>query len=109
MKTIKDLQNSVLEVWLNYCKQNWLKSEKDFLLIKLIEEIGELSQAILIHEKKCRIWKRLDKKDSELELKREFGDVFWMLMILADKHNIDIQESIENKRINNISTQRKAC
>lgn len=106
---IEKLQAQIIETWNEYCDKNWLKSDKNFLLAKLMEEMGELAQAILIYEDKCRLWKRTNKEDWKFNLQREFGDVFGILMILSKEYEIDVEKCIQDKRINNISWQKRVC
>lgn len=55
----KELQQKVVKNALAYGERHELQIDKDFAVIKLFEEVGELAQAILIHNKKCRKSKRV--------------------------------------------------
>ena len=72
MKTLKELQPLILE-WAD--SKNLYDSEKQRL--KLIEECGELASAIL-------------KNNKELQ-KDAIGDIFVVLIILAEQTNVNIR------------------
>lgn len=85
--------------WVNsfYRKRNWYQYDTFIRLNFLMEEVGELSQAV----RKYEIGRdRPDelKTDSTQNLeciKEELGDVLDNIMILADKYNFDIHEVID--------------
>jgi len=62
---------------------------------KVIEEIGELYDQILTHKGYQRKDK-LEKLDKE-EIKKEFADVIFTILILARRFNINIEEAIKIK------------
>ena len=62
---------------------------------KVIEEIGELYEQILTHKGYQRK-EKLEKLDRE-EIKKEFADVIFTILILARRFNINIEEAIKIK------------
>ncbi len=62
---------------------------------KVVEELGELFEEIL----KNKGYQRKDKLDSmdEDEVKKEFADVIFTLLILAKRFDVDIEKSIKIK------------
>jgi len=62
---------------------------------KLVEEVGELFEALLAKMGYQRKSKLKDVKPKDLE--KEFSDVIFTTLILAKKFNIDIEESIKLK------------
>ena len=62
---------------------------------KMIEEIGELFEQLLKHKG----YQRKDKLNNynEEELKKEFADVIFTVLIMAKKFNIDIEDAIKIK------------
>lgn len=62
---------------------------------KVIEEIGELYDQILTHKG----YQRKDKLESldKEEIKKEFADVIFTILILARRFNINIEEAIKIK------------
>jgi NTP pyrophosphatase (non-canonical NTP hydrolase) len=95
----KDIQQKVIENAIRYGKEYNVKIDEDFALIKLYEEVGELSQAILIHRKKSRPEKHTAENVSKREVAKELADVVGMVMVNAHLLNIDLEEAIEKKWI----------
>jgi len=62
---------------------------------KVIEEIGELYEQILANKGYQRKDK-LDNLDKE-EIKKEFADVLFTILILARKFDVNIEEAIKLK------------
>ncbi len=62
---------------------------------KVVEEIGELFEEML----KKKGYQRKDKleKQSEEEIKKEFADVIFTVLILAKRFDIDIEDAIKIK------------
>lgn len=95
----KKLQKGVLDNAKKYSKRYKVKIDKEFAVLKLYEEVGEFSQALLIHNKKSRPEKHLPAKKSKKELAKELADVAGMVMVIADLFGIDLEEAIEKKWI----------
>ena len=96
----KEVEKKVVENALNYGKQYNITIDQDFALLKLYEEVGELSQAVLIHRKKSRPEKHLAEERSKEEVAKELADVLGMVMVNAHVMNIDLEEAITKKWIN---------
>lgn len=64
------------------------------IFAKLVEEVGELSEAILTYD-------GLQRKDklakSKIELEGEMADVVLVITILARELNIDLESSLKRK------------
>jgi len=95
----KDIQQKVVENAVRYGKKYNVKIDEDFALIKLYEEVGEFSQAVLIHKKKSRPEKHVDENVSKKELAKELADVVGMAMVNAYLLDIDLEEAIDKKWI----------
>jgi NTP pyrophosphatase (non-canonical NTP hydrolase) len=95
----KDIQKGVVENALRYGKEYNVKIDEDFALIKLYEEVGEFSQAVLIHRKKSRPEKLVSEDISKRELAKELADVVGMAMVNAHLLGIDLEEVIYKKWI----------
>jgi len=93
----KEIQQKILKNVTRYAKQYNIKIDEEFALIKLYEEIGELSQAILIHKKKSRPEKHLSKKLSKKEVAKELADVIGITILNAHLLDIDLEEAINKK------------
>ena len=61
----KKLQNNIIQTAMDYGKKYNIKVDRDFALLKLYEEVGELTQAILVYRKKCRPQKNAPDKKSK--------------------------------------------
>jgi NTP pyrophosphatase (non-canonical NTP hydrolase) len=62
---------------------------------KLMEENGEFANEILIKLKMCRAEKHYE---NSAELAEEFADCMNVLLILANRLNIDIKTALKNKQ-----------
>ncbi len=96
----KDVQQKVVENAIRYGKKYNVKIDEDFALIKLYEEVGEFTQAVLIHRKKSRPEKYVDEDVSKKELAKELADIVGMAMVNAHLLGIDLEEAIDKKWIN---------
>ncbi len=97
-----EIQDKVMQNGERYGKACGIEIEEDFAILKLHEEIGELSQALLIHKKKSRPEKFLPFEESKEELAMEMADVLGMLIINAKLHGIDLEEAINKKWISRL-------
>lgn len=68
-------------------------------MFKLYEEMGEYTQAILIHNKKSRPEKHLPFEESKAEVAKELADVFGMLIVNAYVLDIDLLAALKEKWI----------
>lgn len=96
----KILQKKVVKNAKNYGKKYKVKIDKDFALLKLYEEVGELTQAILVHRKKCRPEKYMTCRISKAELAKELADVMGIIIVNAHLFGIDLEKAIDKKWIN---------
>lgn len=78
-----------------------VKIDKEFALLKLVEEVGEYMQAVLIHERKCRPEKFLDPEASKDEVAKELADVVGMAIVNARLQGIDLEAALQKKWIKN--------
>lgn len=96
---IKELQKKVSEVFLNNLERDNIKASDDFLLLKLTEELGEFTQSYLIHKKRCRPAKHLSTQISKKELSKELSDILGVVLVIAEKLEIDVEEALVKKWI----------
>jgi NTP pyrophosphatase (non-canonical NTP hydrolase) len=72
---------------------NWDLQTTLQLVSHLTEEIGELVQAInRIHDYRGEI-----QAENENKLKREVVDVFWFLVKIANRFDVDLETEVENR------------
>jgi len=87
---IKEFQKMCADVVDKIDKKYGIERDPQLAFTQLMEEIGELARDINL--------KRLRRKEPDKEnLSGEFADVFLQLAMLAEMHNIDLEEAIENK------------
>lgn len=96
---IKKLQKQASRVFLDNLKRDNIKISDDYLLLKLTEELGEFTQSFLIHKKRCRPAKYLSTPESKKELSKELSDVLGLVLVIAEKLKIDLEESLVKKWI----------
>lgn len=98
----KEIEKKVVENAIDYGKEYNITIDEDFALLKLYEEVGELSQAVLIHRKKSRPEKHLPEEKSKEEIAKELADVLGMVMVNAHLMGIDLEKVVTEKWINRI-------
>jgi len=96
----KELEQKILDNAKRYEQNHQVKVDLDFSLLKLIEEVGELYQAIMIHQKKSRPEKHLPEQESHNQLAEELSDVVGMAIVLADRLGVDVEKALLDKWIN---------
>lgn len=62
-------------------------------MLKIVEEVGELSQAFLAKDG----LQRKEKLDARASIEHEIADVLITTMLLAENLEIDIEKSLEEK------------
>lgn len=95
----QELQKLVVANALNYGEKYNVKIDEDFAILKLYEELGEFSQAMLIHRRKSRPEKHLPEELSKEELAKELADVLGMTIVTANLLGIDLEKALDKKWI----------
>ncbi len=98
----RTIEKKVVANAFRYGREFKVKIDEDFALLKLVEEVGELAQAILIHRKKSRPEKHLPAAASKQEVAKELADVIGMAMVTAKLLNINLEEAIDKKWISRV-------
>jgi NTP pyrophosphatase (non-canonical NTP hydrolase) len=96
---IKELQKQASKIFLDNLKRDKIKNSEDYLILKLTEELGEFVQSFLVHKKRCRPAKYLSPKKSKKELSKELSDVLGLVLVIAKKLDIDVEEALVKKWI----------
>lgn len=93
---LKDTEKNLKKIINGYCKKFSIKQESDWYIMKIQEEIGELSAAHLKLTGRGRI---KDKSKSELEknLRDEIADVIAMTILFAQHQGIDVEKALQDK------------
>jgi NTP pyrophosphatase (non-canonical NTP hydrolase) len=82
---LNELQNWVKEDW---DKASRKKPDPHLQLLYLFEELGEMSEAIR------KLGGHKERKNMEIDLEGEFGDVLIALSTLANHYGIDLNSSV---------------
>jgi NTP pyrophosphatase (non-canonical NTP hydrolase) len=86
MKKINEIQKEV-EV---FCKKYKLESNTEIRCLDLVSEVGELSKEII---KSTEYGRQKTKVTKNTEL--EIGDVFFCLIMLSNKLDINLEKALE--------------
>ena len=80
----------------NYAKKFGITRDDDWYVLKLQEELGELIQSYLMMTGKGR---QKDKTPAQIqaEFKKEVADVFCHVLLLAQHHQIDLDQEVADK------------
>lgn len=98
---IQTLSAKVEKVAQKYSKEYNIKIDSDWLLFKLQEELGELTQAYLMYSKRGRD-KGLSKAKIKDNFEKEFADVFCFVLLFAKYHKIKLSKVIREKWISRL-------
>ncbi len=93
---IKDIQNKVVKVSDIYAKKCNINRDDDWYILKLQEEIGELTQIYLSESSRGRNVGVVPEQLKQ-EFANELSDVIGQVLLIANHHNIDIEEALERK------------
>lgn len=88
---IKQIQNWTVEAWK---KSNKSVDEKQELLF-LIEEIGEMAEAVR------KIQGKKKNKKFRADLEKEFGDTLLSIITLANRYGVDLEKAFK-KTMNSV-------
>ncbi|MFI6321141.1 MazG nucleotide pyrophosphohydrolase domain-containing protein [Nonomuraea sp. NPDC050556] len=93
---LRDMTDAVEAVSSKYAARHDITRDDHWFLLKLHEEVGELTQAFLMREGQAR-----DKGHSPGELddafRAEMADVLAQLLVLARHHGVDLETEIDRK------------
>lgn len=88
---LKDLQSDVLRISDIYAREYNIDRDRDWALLKLQEELGELTKEHLNASGRAR-----GKPDARA-LADEAADVLGMLLIYCDSAGIDLEQAMSDK------------
>ena len=95
----KEIQEEIIKTMGDYGKEYNIKIDEDFVLLKLYEELGEFSQAVLISKRKSKPGKYVSEEVSKKEIAKELADVFGTIIVNAHLLNIDLEDAVIKKWI----------
>lgn len=82
-----------------YEKKHGIVLDREVMVLKLMEEVGEFTQALIILDNKCRVKKRLDPETARTNVAKELADVLSAVLGLALEMKIDIFEELYKKAL----------
>ncbi len=93
---IKQLTEAVEKVSQTYTKNFGIERDNDWFVLKLQEELGELTQSYLMMIGKAR---KKEKSQEELvaDFRKEVADVFCHVLLLAHHHKVDLEKEVKEK------------
>lgn len=79
-----------------YAAREGFTRDDDWFLLKLVEELGELTQVVLARtgRGKDRGW---DAAEVDLRLAQECADLLGHVLLLARRHGVDLDAAVEEK------------
>lgn len=93
---LKQLKETIKQVAEGYSKKFDVPYDGDWFLLKLQEELGEMTQKYLIMTNRTR-----RKPESEAEaraaLAEEIADTFSYVLLFADHVGVDVEEAVKAK------------
>lgn len=92
-----ELCKKVLEVYDRYAEENDIPVNEDYALLKLVEEVGEFSQAVIIQRGMCRAEKRVSPDQAQRAVAAELSDILGLTILCADRMGVDLQGAIRDK------------
>jgi NTP pyrophosphatase (non-canonical NTP hydrolase) len=95
-RSLAELMPLVVEVSDTYASRNGIARDDDWFLLKLQEELGELSAEYLRTTGRGRM-KGADAPAVRQALEDEAADVLAMLLLFAHRNGIDLDAALERK------------
>lgn len=92
-----ELCKQVLEVYDRYSAENDIPVNEDYAVLKLVEEVGEFSQAVIIQRGMCRAEKRVPPREAKAAVAAELADILGLTILCADRMGVDLQGAIRDK------------
>ena len=93
---MQELINKIEAVSQKYSKQYKIKRNPSWFLLKLQEEVGELTQCYLMMTGRGRA-KNKSKSALRADFEKEIADVFCHVLLLARANGVDVEKAIDDK------------
>ncbi|RWZ52829.1 pyrophosphatase [Labedella phragmitis] len=90
---IDELRREVESLSVSYAERNGIDRTDEWLLLKLNEEVGELTQAFLARSGQARD-KGRDDHELRADLRAELADVLAHVLLIAERFDIDVSAEI---------------
>lgn len=92
-----ELSRKVLAVYDLYAEENGLEVDQDYAVLKLIEEIGEFAQALIIQKGLSKVKKRLPPEKAQKAVADELADILGLTILVANRTGVDLESSLREK------------
>lgn len=93
---INDLSKEVEKISKKYTSEFGIKRNAEWFLLKLQEELGELTQSYLRMVGQGRRGQK-SKEELDQDFRKEVADVFCHILLLANHYDIDLEKEVEEK------------
>lgn len=93
---LRKLSDDVEAVSRSYAEKHRIDRTDTWLLLKLQEEVGELTQAFLMRAGQARD-KGFSPDQLDVAFRAELADVFCHVLLLARYHGVDLAAEVERK------------
>jgi len=93
---LEEIQRKVVAVSKIYTEKYGIKRDDDWFLLKLQEEIGELTQGYLSLTNRGKT-RGMDRTQVRQDFADELSDVFGQILLIANHQDIDIVKGLERK------------
>lgn len=93
----KELQGKMTAALWEYGQRNSIRVDDDYVLMKLFEEVGDVSKAVLLYKDKCEKRKEISKEEAKKKIADEVADSVGLLLSFASQLNIDVEEIMVKK------------
>jgi NTP pyrophosphatase (non-canonical NTP hydrolase) len=93
---LRQLTDRIEHVSQAYAARLGFARDSNWQILKLQEEVGELTQAHLMRHGQART-KGLSSAEIDAAFRAEVADVLGQILLIAHHHNIDIADEIERK------------
>lgn len=91
----RSVEHQIVDVANIYADRCDIRRDRDWYLLKLQEEVGELVNAHLIRTSRSR--RKLSDEDATQKISDEIADVFAQLVLYAKNEGIDLPRALERK------------
>ncbi|WP_416901514.1 pyrophosphatase [Micromonospora echinospora] len=93
---LSELTDQVETVSRNYARRHGITQDATWFLLKLQEEVGELTQAFLMRTGQARD-KGLTEQEIDDRFRAELADVLCQVLVMARHHGVDLRSEVERK------------
>ncbi|KIO51222.1 nucleoside triphosphate pyrophosphohydrolase family protein [Flavobacterium hibernum] len=93
---LNELIKKVVKVSDQYEKNCNIKRDEDWYILKLQEELGELTQNYLSYTSRGRD-RNLTQEELKKNISNEVADLLGQILLFANYHDIDIEKSMDDK------------